>query len=84
MCLRPLKGQTYEATVASEVPDNLEAKLRIANVLEDMGRKAEALDIVTEGTSSSKRYPYLSDKLQSSVLVVNVAHSLPPFKCNQA
>lgn len=35
--------------MASEVPDNLEAKLRIANVLEDMGRKAEALDIVTEG-----------------------------------
>lgn len=70
--------------MASEVPDNLEAKLRIANVLEDMGRKAEALDIVTEGTSFPHRHLTRSDSLQSSVLVVNAAHSLPRFKCSQA
>lgn len=70
--------------MASEVPDNLEAKLRIANVLEDMGRKAEALDIVTEGTSLPGRYLSLSDSLQSSVLVVSAVHYLQPFRCSQA
>lgn len=70
--------------MASEVPDNLEAKLRIANVLEDMGRKAEALDIVTEGTSFPRRYLSPSDSLQSSVLVVSVVHYLQPFRCSQA
>lgn len=35
--------------MVSEVLDNLEVKLRIVNVLEDMGRKVEVLDIVIEG-----------------------------------
>ncbi|KIY33595.1 general transcription factor 3C polypeptide 3 (transcription factor C subunit 4) [Cryptococcus gattii E566] len=50
--------------VASEVPDNLEAKLRIANVLEDMGRKAEALDIVTEVIRTRGERGTLSSTIQ--------------------
>jgi hypothetical protein len=30
-------------------PENLEVKLRMATVLEDMGRRAEALEMVSEG-----------------------------------
>jgi len=35
--------------VAAEDPDHLEARLRLANVLEEQGKKAEALEIVTDG-----------------------------------
>ncbi|WVN89418.1 uncharacterized protein L203_104641 [Cryptococcus depauperatus CBS 7841] len=34
--------------VANVDPENFEAKLKMASVLEDLGRKAEALDIITE------------------------------------
>jgi general transcription factor 3C polypeptide 3 (transcription factor C subunit 4) len=34
--------------VVSVQPDNLDARLRLANVLEDSGHKAEALDMVSE------------------------------------
>jgi general transcription factor 3C polypeptide 3 (transcription factor C subunit 4) len=34
--------------VVSVQPDNLDARLKLANVLEDSGHKAEALDIVSE------------------------------------
>jgi thioredoxin-like negative regulator of GroEL len=37
--------------VAAEDPDHLEARLRLANVLEEQGNKAEALEIVTDGKS---------------------------------
>jgi len=30
-------------------PSNLEARLRLANVLEETGQKAEALEIVSDG-----------------------------------
>ena len=36
--------------VVAEDPDHLEARLRLANVLEEDGQKAEALEIVTDGT----------------------------------
>lgn len=36
-------------TVVSADPENLEVKLRMATVLEDMGRRAEALEMVSEG-----------------------------------
>jgi hypothetical protein len=36
-------------TVVEVKPDHLEAKLRLANVLEDMGQKTEALELVSEG-----------------------------------
>jgi thioredoxin-like negative regulator of GroEL len=35
--------------VVAEDPDHLEARLRLANVLEEAGEKAEALEIVTDG-----------------------------------
>ena len=35
--------------VVAEDPDHLEARLRLANVLEETGEKAEALEIVTDG-----------------------------------
>lgn len=35
--------------VVSADPENLEVKLRMATVLEDMGRRAEALEMVSEG-----------------------------------
>jgi thioredoxin-like negative regulator of GroEL len=35
--------------VVAEDPDHLEARLRLANVLEETGDKAEALEIVTDG-----------------------------------
>jgi general transcription factor 3C polypeptide 3 (transcription factor C subunit 4) len=38
--------------VVSQQPDNLEARLRLANVLDDTGHKAEALEIVSEGSSA--------------------------------
>lgn len=34
-------------------PDHLEARVRLANVLEDMGKQAEALEIITDGKSLS-------------------------------
>ncbi|WWC86899.1 uncharacterized protein L201_001778 [Kwoniella dendrophila CBS 6074] len=34
--------------VVSNAPDNINARLRLANVLEDMGKKAEALDLVSD------------------------------------
>lgn len=37
----------------AEDEEHLEARLRLANVLEEQGHKAEALDIVTEGMSLS-------------------------------
>jgi thioredoxin-like negative regulator of GroEL len=37
--------------VVAEDADHLEARLRLANVLEEMGKKAEALEIVTDGKS---------------------------------
>jgi general transcription factor 3C polypeptide 3 (transcription factor C subunit 4) len=30
-------------------PENLEARLKLANVLEDMGQRSEALEMVSEG-----------------------------------
>jgi hypothetical protein len=38
--------------VVAEDPDHLEARLRLANVLEETGEKAEALEIVTDGKSA--------------------------------
>ena len=38
-----------EGLVVSVAPDNLEAKLRLANILEETGDNAEALDIVSNG-----------------------------------
>lgn len=38
--------------VAAEDPNHLEARLRLANVLEEQGKKAEALEIVTDGKFS--------------------------------
>jgi general transcription factor 3C polypeptide 3 (transcription factor C subunit 4) len=35
--------------VVGQEPNNSEARLRLANVLDDMGQKAEALEIVSEG-----------------------------------
>jgi hypothetical protein len=35
--------------VVAEDPDHLEARLRLANVLEEKGDNAEALEIVTDG-----------------------------------
>jgi len=35
--------------VVAEDPDHLEARLRLANLLEEDGQKAEALEIVTDG-----------------------------------
>jgi hypothetical protein len=45
-----MKEESADNVVAAEDPDHLEARLRLANVLEDQGKKAEALEIVTDGT----------------------------------
>lgn len=37
-------------------PSHYDAQLRLANVLEDMGQKAEALEIVMNGMSASTKY----------------------------
>ena len=56
-------AQAYCPSVTSVDHDNLEAKLRMANVLEDMGRKTEALEIVSEGASESIPHSRLSPYL---------------------
>jgi thioredoxin-like negative regulator of GroEL len=38
--------------VANVDPSHYDAQLRLANVLEDMGQKAEALEIVMNGMST--------------------------------
>jgi hypothetical protein len=53
--------------VVAEDPDHLEARLRLANVLEEDGQKAEALEIVTDGKSA----------LQTTTLQTEVDDSTP-------
>nr|XP_019047149.1 hypothetical protein I302_03756 [Kwoniella bestiolae CBS 10118]OCF26079.1 hypothetical protein I302_03756 [Kwoniella bestiolae CBS 10118] len=52
ICHHQLKDlqQAQEALswVVENAPDNIAARLRLANVLEDMGRKAEALELVSD------------------------------------
>ncbi|ODO08005.1 hypothetical protein I350_03588 [Cryptococcus amylolentus CBS 6273] len=50
--------------VTSIDPDNLDARLKTASVLEDMGRKAEALDLVTEVIRTRASRGTLSSTLQ--------------------
>jgi len=45
--LRRSKGLTD--VVIENDPGNIEAKMRLANVLEDTGKKVEALELVSEG-----------------------------------
>jgi general transcription factor 3C polypeptide 3 (transcription factor C subunit 4) len=47
--------------VAAEDPDHLEARLRLANVLEEQGKKAEALEIVTEGMSTLNKQAWVTN-----------------------
>jgi hypothetical protein len=54
--------------VVAEDPDHLEARLRLANVLEETGDKAEALEIVTDGKSA----------LQMITLQTGIDDSTPP------
>jgi general transcription factor 3C polypeptide 3 (transcription factor C subunit 4) len=49
--------------VVGQQPDNLEARLRLANVLDDTGHKAEALEIVSEGDRSLDPTPDCTDVL---------------------
>lgn len=48
---KPDQAVEYLRWVINEDEDHLEARLRLANVLEEQGHKAEALEIVTEGQS---------------------------------
>jgi hypothetical protein len=48
--------------VIAEDEEHLEARLRLANVLEEQGHKAEALDIVTEGMSRSRVPPFRQER----------------------
>ena len=65
-------GLQADGTVIAEDEDHLEARLRLANVLEEQGHKAEALDIVTEGTSrSSSAVPRIFCACSHSVRAVS-------------
>lgn len=42
-------AMSADLSVVKVAPKNLDAKLRLANLLEETGHKVEALEIVTEG-----------------------------------
>jgi hypothetical protein len=52
----PVERQELMKVVAED-PDHLEARLRLANVLEEAGEKAEALEIVTDGMPTLQIIP---------------------------
>lgn len=63
----PPRGVKADGVVAKNDPGNLEARLRLATVLEEQGNKAEALEIVSEGASAPLlRHANIAPKLIGS------------------